>query len=563
MTDQRKRTELRIGIDGMTCDSCAVHIRGALRDVPGVELVELKNWTDGTARVVVDDKVQDKQLEDAITKVGYKASVESRVDILGTIVLPVEPKTSGYDLVVIGTGSAGVAASIKAAELGYKVALVERGEIGGTCVNIGCVPSKTLIRAAEAYHTAKHNPFNGTNTAVGKLHWKAILQQKNSLVAQLRKEKYIDVIEQYKDKIKLLKGVATITGENTVQLDDGTILRPSRIIIATGAMPKFLSIDDMTESTILTSTTLMDIEKLPESLIIIGGRTIALELGQAFSRFGTKVTILQRSDTLIPDNEPEIIEALTEYLRDEGMEIVTGVKVLSITDNKGKMVRVSVEDNVREYRAEAVFMAVGRTPNTSGMGLSEVGVELDVLGFIKVNPQMGTSNSSIFAAGDVTTLPKFVYVAAAAGGIAAENALKGTSREIDLSAMPTVMFTSPQIGTVGLTESKARDAGYDVRVSILPLKYVPRALAARDLRGLIKLVADKKSNLLLGAQVLAEDGGEIIQTAAMAIHMGRKYGFTITDLQQMLFPYLTQVEGIKLAALAFDKDVAKLSCCAG
>ncbi|MHA2022285.1 MAG: FAD-dependent oxidoreductase, partial [Candidatus Thorarchaeota archaeon] len=233
MSDRKKREEIRLGIDGMTCDSCAVHVRNAIAGVVGVKLVELPSWEDGSARVVIEDNVTDEQLKAALQEAGYKASVESRTAIVDDLVLPVEPKTRGYDLVVIGTGSAGVAASIKAAELGFKVALIERGEIGGTCVNIGCIPSKTLIRAAKAYHTAKHNPFKGINTAVGELNWKDILYQKNSLVTQLRKEKYIDVIDLYADNITLLKGTAMLTGENTVKLDDGTILRPSRIIIAT------------------------------------------------------------------------------------------------------------------------------------------------------------------------------------------------------------------------------------------------------------------------------------------------------------------------------------------
>ncbi|MDF1541042.1 MAG: mercury(II) reductase [Candidatus Thorarchaeota archaeon] len=563
MSKEKKGKELRLSIDGMTCDSCAIHVRTALERVSGVELVELQSWTEGSARVVTVGNVLDKLLEDAVRQAGYKASVESRKDIVGRPIFPVMPKSSGYDLVVIGSGSAGIAASIRAAELGYKVALIERGVVGGTCVNIGCVPSKVLIRAAEAYHSAKHTQFQGINTSAGELNWKDIIKQKNSLVAQLRKEKYIDVIEHYKPNITLLKGAAKFSRENSILLDDGTTLNPSRIIIATGARPKFLKIQSLTDTSILTSTTLMDVETLPESLIIIGGRSIALELGQAFLRFGTKVTILQRSETIIPDNEPEVIEALTEYLTAEGMRIITGVEVKSVTGEAEKTVTVQKEGTTQEYHASEILMAVGVAPNTDDMGLHDAGVELDESGFIKIDSQMRTSNQSIFAAGDVTTMPKFVYVAAAAGGIAAENALKNSSKKLDLSVMPSVLFSSPQIGAVGMLESEAKRAGYDIKVSILPLKYVPRALVAHDVRGLIKLVADKKSNILLGAQVLAEEAGEIIQTAAMAVLMGQKYGFTVTDLQQMLFPYLVQVEGIKLASLAFDKDVTKLSCCAG
>jgi mercuric reductase len=379
----------------------------------------------------------------------------------------------------------------------------------------------------------------------------------------LRQEKYIDVIDAYKDKISIFKSHARLLQEGGVQLDDGQMLKPSKIVIATGARPRILSVEGASDANVLTSTSLMDTNQLPKSLIVIGGRSVALELGQAFSRFGTKVTILQRSNSIIPAHEPEIGEALTGYLEGEGIEIVTSVKVLSIHDSGEKIVGAQVGGERREFSAEQVLMAVGRTPNTEDLGLSEAHVELDEHGFIKVDSQMRTSNEHVFAAGDVTILPKFVYVAAASGGIAAENALKSAGRELDLATMPGIIFTSPQVATVGLTENQAKDAGYEVKVSVLPLEYVPRALAAHDVRGLIKLIADVKSNRLLGAHVLAEEAGEVIQTAVMAILMGQKYGFTVSDLQSMLFPYLVQVEGLKLAALAFDKDISKLSCCAG
>jgi len=197
------------------------------------------------------------------------------------------------------------------------------------------------------------------------------------------------------------------------------------------------------------------------------------------------------------------------------------------------------------------------------MGLEEVGVELDAGGFIKVDEFMQTSHPRIYAAGDVTNRPKLVYVAAAAGGIAAENALDGNSKRLDLTVLPDVIFTDPQVATVGLTEAQARARDYDVKVTTLPLAYVPRALAARDTRGLIKLVADRSSDRLLGAHILAAEGGEVIQTAALAVRYGLQYGFTVANLREMLFPYLVQVEGLKLATQSFEKDVAQLSCCAG
>jgi mercuric reductase len=208
-------------------------------------------------------------------------------------------------------------------------------------------------------------------------------------------------------------------------------------------------------------------------------------------------------------------------------------------------------------------MATGRTPNTSALGLDDAGIATDAQGFIVVDDFMQTSQPGIYAAGDVTNRPKLVYVAAAAGGIAAENALEGNRKRLNLTVLPDVIFTDPQVATVGLTEAQATADGYAVKTTTLPLHYVPRALAARDTRGLIKLVAEQGTDRLLGAHVLAAEGGEVIQTAALAVHAGLRYGFTVSDLRGMLFPYLTQVEGLKLAAQTFEKDVAQLSCCAG
>ncbi|MFQ5578931.1 MAG: FAD-dependent oxidoreductase, partial [Anaerolineae bacterium] len=295
-----------------------------------------------------------------------------------------------------------------------------------------------------------------------------------------------------------------------------------------------------------------------------GGRAVALELSQTFARLGTQVTILQRSSRLIPEHEPEVSAGLVDALREEGLTIHTGTTLLSIREENGqKVITARVNGEQQEFRAGQVLMAVGRTPNTQNMGLEEAGVELDERGFIKVNDRMETTNPNIYAVGDVSNRPKFVYVAAAAGGIAAANALTGEGKSLNLKTLPDVIFTDPQVARVGLTEAEASAGGYDVKESTLPLEYVPRALAARDARGLIKLVADRNSDRLLGAHVLAAEGGEIIQTAALAVKFGLEYGFTVANLRDMLFPYLMQVEGLKLAAQTFEKDVAQLSCCAG
>lgn len=556
--------ELELDVRGMTCDSCAVHVVKALQSVEGVQEADVPGWQSGRATLTVEPAVSDETLVEAVTKAGYRAKVAARRETSAPHVPAGDGRRRDFALIVIGTGGGGMAAVIKAAELGYRAAIIEGGTIGGTCVNIGCVPSKALIRAAAAYHSAGHHPFQGIQTRADGVDWAALIQHKDELVAELRQAKYVDVLASYGDNISLVRGWARVQPNGRVVLDDGQVLSADKIVIAAGARPNILPLPGIDEVEVLDSTTAMALEKQPKSLIVLGGRAVALELSQTFARLGTQVTILQRSERIIPEHEPEISEGLADALRAEGLTVHTGTTLLGIRAAKGeKVVTATVNGEEREFRAEQVLMALGRTPNTQNMGLEEAGVELDEQGFIKVNDRLETSNPHIYAVGDVTNRPQFVYVAAAAGGIAAANALTGEGKSLNLTFMPDVIFTDPQVANVGLTEAEAVARGHDVKVSTLPLEYVPRALAARDTRGLIKLVADRSSDRLLGAHVLAAEGGEIIQTAALAVKFGLEYGFTVTGLRDMLFPYLVQVEGLKLAAQTFEKDVAQLSCCAG
>ncbi|RME71067.1 MAG: mercury(II) reductase [Chloroflexi bacterium] len=543
----------------MTCDGCARHVEDALRQVPGVEAVQVPGWQSGQAVLSADPDVDESALVQAVAQAGYRA-----VPAPSEPSAPVQKGEADFDLIVIGTGGGGMAAAIRAAELGFRAAIIEGGTIGGTCVNIGCVPSKTLIRAAAVYHQAGHHRFAGLRTRAEGVDWPALIRQKDELVASLRQGKYVDVLASYSDNVTLIRGWASLKPGNRVVLDDGRVFSAAKIVIATGARPAVLPLPGIDQVDVLTSTTAMSLDKQPQSLIVLGGRAVALELGQAFARLGTQVTILQRSERIIPSYEPEIADTLTEALQAEGIAVHTGVSLQAIrVENGQKVVTAEIGGQTRQFRAEQVLMAVGRTPNTDRLGLEEVGVAVDERGFIQVNDRQQTTNPDIYAVGDVTTRPKLVYVAAAAGGIAATNALTGQSQSLDLAVLPEVIFTDPQVARVGITEAEARARGYNVRTTILPLEYVPRALAARDTRGLVKLVADAGSNRLLGAQVLAAEAGEVIQTAAMAVRFGLQFGFTIDDLTGMLFPYLTQVEGLKLAAQTFEKDVAQLSCCAG
>ena len=462
-----------------------------------------------------------------------------------------------YDLAVIGAGSAGFSAAITGAEMGAQVALIGHGAIGGTCVNVGCVPSKALIRAADSLHQAgAASRFSGISGEARLDDWRALIAQKDDLIAGLRQAKYIDVLPEY-NTIAYIEGPASIGPEGIAV--NGGMIRAGKIVVATGSSPAPPSIPGIGDVPHLTSTTAMEMERLPESMIVIGGGYVGVELAQMFQRAGVRITVVCRS-RLLPQAEPEIAQALTEILEGEGMAIIAGAAYEEIRiGGPGVALSLTVGGEGRVVEAEKILVAAGRSPNTAGLGLEDAGVALAEGGGIEVDEYLRTSNPDIFAAGDVTGRDMYVYMAGYGARLAATNALNGGLRAYDASAMPAVTFTDPQAASVGLTERQARDQGIEVKTSILPLEYVPRALAARDTRGLIKLVADGGTAKLLGAHILAAEGGEGIQTATLAI----KHGMTVTELAETIFPYLTTVEGLKLAAQKFDKDISKLSCCAG
>ncbi|WP_298108485.1 bifunctional organomercurial lyase/mercury(II) reductase MerBA [Bradyrhizobium sp.] len=466
-------------------------------------------------------------------------------------------RNGAYDLVVIGAGSAGFSASITAADQGAHVALIGSGTIGGTCVNIGCVPSKTLIRAAETLHNARVAArFAGITAEAELIDWRGTVHQKDDLVSELRQAKYVNLLPAY-NGIAYREGPARLV-EGGVEVD-GAPIPAGKIIIATGARPAVPTIPGVETVPYLTSTTALDLEELPRSLLIIGGGYIGAELAQMFARAGVKVTLVCRSH-LLPEAEPEIGVALTGYFEDEGITVVSGIAYRAIRKiENGIALDVSRDGQNTTIDADQVLITTGRAPNIEGLGLTEHGIALSPKGGIVVDDRMRTTRAGIYAAGDVTGRDQFVYMAAYGAKLAAKNALNGDSLRYDNSAMPAIVFTDPQVASVGLTEAAARAAGHAIRVSTIGLDQVPRALAARDTRGLIKLVADASSGRLLGAHILAPEGADSIQTATLAI----RQGLTVDDLADTIFPYLTTVEGLKLAALSFGKDVAKLSCCAG
>ncbi len=465
-------------------------------------------------------------------------------------------KEKSFDLAVVGAGSAGFSAAITAAELGARVALIGHGTIGGTCVNIGCVPSKTMIRAAETLHQARAaKRFPGIEARAQLGDWSKLMAAKDALVSELRQAKYIDLLPAY-PSITYIEGKARLVAGG-VLVDDVSVKAP-KIIVTTGshaAIPPIAGIDAVPY---LTSTEALALDALPASLLVIGGGVIGVELGQMFARMGVRVTIVCRS-RLLPGAEPEVSAALEAAFAAEGIGVVKGIEYRTIRHDGGVHLEVGAQDGVRVLEADKVLVATGRRANTKGLGLEDLQIMLTERGGIAVDEYMRTTRPGVYAAGDVTGRHMFVYMAAYGAKIAALNALEGDRHAYDATAMPEVVFTDPQVAMVGMTEDAARRAGHVVEARTLGLEHVPRALAARDTRGLIKLVAERESRRLLGAHIIAPEGADSIQTAALAIKVGLK----VDALGAMLFPYLTTVEGLKLAAQTFEKDVAKLSCCAG
>lgn len=462
-----------------------------------------------------------------------------------------------YDLAVIGAGSAGFAAAIAVADGGASVVLIGHGTIGGTCVNIGCVPSKTLIRAAEALRgVSVISRFDGLSGEASAPDWGRLVAAKDDLVSTLRREKYADLLPGYQS-IDYIEGKTRLHGLDMVEVN-GVRVAAGGVVVATGARPVVPDIAGISDVPYLTSTTALELKALPHSVLIVGAGYIGCELAQMFARMRVAVTLVTRT-RLLRRAEPEVAEALAGYLRAEGIAIHTDLAYQRIERTEAGVALSVMHNGVSEVlAAEQVLVATGRQPNTEDLGLEDAGVLLTTTGGIGVDRKMRTSRPGIYAAGDVTGRDQFVYMAAHGAKVAALNALNGDRLDYDNAAMPWVTFTYPQVAGVGLTEAAAKARGHRTKTSVVPLHVVARARAARDTRGLVKLVADAVTDRLLGGQILAPEGADSIQTMAMAL----KFGMTATALAETIFPYLTTVEGLKLAALGFSKDITKLSCCA-
>ncbi len=540
-------------ITGMTCEHCANTVEKALSGVPGVVSATV-SYHDKVAGVTVRSQISIDALVHVVKASGYNA------EIIGSDEVAAAGKAAKAKLhiAVIGSGGAAMACALKAVERGARVTLIERGTIGGTCVNIGCVPSKIFIRGAHLAHLRAGSPFDGGITASAPaIDRPALLAQQQARVDELRHAKYEGILESTQD-ITLLHGEARFMDGHTliVHLGDGSEREVSfdRCLVATGARAAIPPVPGLKDTPYWTSTEALVCDSIPPRLAVIGSSVVALELAQAFARLGSQIMILARH-TLFFSEDPAIGTAVTEAFRAEGITVLTNAQASEVSYANGEFV---LKMQSGELRADQLLVATGRSPNTGNLALDRAGVVLSPQGNILIDDHMRTSAQDIYAAGDCTDQPQFVYVAAAAGTRAAIN-MTGGEAALDLTAMPTVIFTDPQVATVGMSEAEAHGKGIETISRTLSLDNVPRALANFDTRGFIKLVAEAGSLRLLGVQAVTPEAGEIIQTAAIAI----RARMTVQDLADQLFPYLTMVEGLKLCAQTFIKDVKQLSCCAG
>lgn len=552
---------IELNISGMACAACARHVEHALKGIRGVSKAAV-DYPQGIARIWAQTALNPRAINAALPE-PYRA-VEA-ISATGAPRAP-SPCSPPEDMetarplrvAIIGSGGAAMAAALQAADRGAQVTLIERGLIGGTCVNVGCVPSKIFIRAAHVAHLRSASPFDqGVSATAPVIDRTRLLAQQQARVDQLRHAKYEGILAS-KSNIQVIRGQAQFADAHNlkVHLENGgeQTLAFDHCLIATGASPAIPLIPGLKDTPYWTSTSALASDIIPPRLVVIGSSVVAVELAQAFARLGSQVTVLARSSLFFRE-DPAIGQAIRAAFEHEGLTVLEYTQASAIAHVDGEFL---LGTSAGELRADRLLVATGRSPNTRELNLEAAGVARNPNGAIMVDDHMRTSAAHIYAAGDCTDQPQFVYVAAAAGTRAAIN-MTGGDAALDLGTMPAVVFTDPQVATVGLSEASAQRRGIATVSRTLTLDNVPRALVNFDARGFVKMVAEMDSGRLLGVQAVAAEAGEIIQSAALAL----RAGMTVQDLADQLFPYLTMVEGLKLCAQTFSKDVTQLSCCAG
>ncbi len=540
---------IELGITGMTCEHCAKTIESVLNDKGITE--KTVSFKKHHALISYNENlITENIIVDKINKIGsYRVTDSKMIDR--------EDKSLSH-LIIIGGGSAAFAAAIQAHDMGIKVTMINDGlPVGGTCVNVGCVPSKNLIRAAEELHNARNGRFEGINTTGKLTDFKKVIEQKRELVKTLRQEKYINIIKDM-ENFRFIEGRAKLSSAKTVQVNEEEIAA-DMILLATGAKAAVPAIPGLQESGYLTNVSAFELDELPKDIIVLGGNYIGLEIAQLFSRLGSKVMIVEMQPEILPSEDADVAGEIRKHLEKEGIIVYTDVMTKRVyKENSETVLQISVKGSRKTISAAHLLVAAGRKANTGNMGLEEIGLELDSRGFVRVDEHLQSNITGIYAAGDVTGGFMFVYTAAYEGKLSVLNAFSPLKKGADYEALPWVVFTDPQVAGVGMDEKQAREAGIDAESAVLELIHVPRAITAGDTRGFIKLIRNKSTDQLIGTRIVAPEGSELLMEAVMAI----KFGIKIEQIKEMFHPYLTLSEGIKLAAITFNKNVSELSCCA-
>ncbi len=466
-------------------------------------------------------------------------------------------ENGAYDLLILGGGTGAFSAAIRASELGKTAAMIERGTIGGTCVNVGCVPSKHLLATGETYRAAQSNPFKGLHCEGETLDFSQAIEQKESIVRDLRHRKYEHVLEEW-EGVDYVQGTGTFVSPHEVKVN-GERLRGHSLLIATGSHPWVPPIQGLEKNGYWTNVEGLSPEEQPDSLLVIGGRAQGLEFAQMYAMLDTEVTLLQRSERIIPEEEPEASEALTAALKGDGVQILTQAQPTEVRRDGGKkVVSAKVAGKTKEFRVEEILLATGRQANTAELGLEKIGVDLGGHGEVTVDREMRTSVPHIYAAGDVRGGENLETTAAKEGYIVAENALADGHLKMDPpEKVPRAIFTSPQFAAIGYTEEEFMAMRGMCACRTLPIDLLSKAQIVGDTRGIIKMGIDPESKFVVGVQIVAAQAAELIHEAALAV----RHGLTIDDIIDVVHVYPTYSEIVKLVAMSFYRDVSKMSCC--
>lgn len=461
-------------------------------------------------------------------------------------------KEAHYDAVVIGAGQAGGPLSTALAQAGRKTALIEREHVGGICVNEGCTPTKTMVASARVAHLARRAADYGVQTGSVSVDMAKVRQRKRDIVEMFRGGSRRGI--ENTDGVDLLMGEAQFTGPKTldVRLNSGETqeLEADTLFINVGARPRKPSIPGLDKVPVLDSTSIMELDEVPDHLIVIGGGYVGLEFGQMFRRFGASVTIVQRGDQVLTREDKDVAEEVVEILREDGIDVLLETEASRVDQTEKGRIRLTVEgsEGERTLSGSHLLIAAGRVPNTEQLNLEAAGVEIGKRGHVQVNEKLETNVPGIYALGDVKGGPAFTHISYDDFRIIRTNLIESGDATIEDRLVPYTVFIDPQLGRVGLSEEQARDQGYNIRVAKLPMSHVARALEVDETRGFMKAVVDAGTNQILGCAILGIEGGEIMSVLQMAM-MGR---VPYTAIRDGVFAHPTLAESLNNLFMPLD-----------